>query len=195
MITFPSRAFLMTGFVGVSIALSACGQEATKDTKTAEATPKVEEAAPVEKRELASYVGEYPSNNTKPEAGADNKTATNEAPTNGSFMKDPAVQAALFKITLPGSVRATIEAPSTEVPIFKAGNMVVAHGCEPKNCGAKNWTVAVSEDGSKAMACSFEAKDGEKGGVAYWYGGSEPVGKRAEGCPQDAGQYSASQAA
>ena len=196
--TFSARAFLIASVAGASLALGACSQEATTETKVADATPKTEAELPetAAPRDIASHVGEYPSDSAKTaetDSAAKADAATTE--TKVAFMQNPAVQSALFKIMLPQSVRAAISAPSTEVPVFKSGNMVVAHGCEPGNCATKNWTVAVSEDGNTAMACTFEAKAGETGGVANWYDGKKPVAKRAAGCPQDAAQYGAAQAA
>lgn len=196
--TFSSRAFLIATCAGASLALAACSQEATTETKVAETAPKAEAELPetAAPRDIASHVGEYPSDSAKKAGEADaGKADAAAADAKVAFMQNPAVQSALFKIMLPPSARAAIAAPSTEVPVFKSGNMVVAHGCEPNNCSAKNWTVAVSEDGSKAMACTYEAKPGESAGVANWYDGQKPVAKRAEGCPQDASQYSASQKA
>ncbi len=197
--TFSARAFLIASVAGASLALSACSQEATTETKVADAAPAAatdlpETAAP---RDIASHVGEYPSDSAKSAGKSETAKAGDAAvaEAQAAFMQNPAVQSALFKIMLPPSARAAIAAPSTEVPVFKAGNMVVAHGCEPNNCATKNWTVAVAADGSKAMACTFEAKPGETGGVANWYDGQKPVAKRAEGCPQDAQQYQAAQAA
>lgn len=201
--TFSSRAVLIATVASATLALAACGQEATTETKV-ETTAKVEEELPkkAEPREIASHVGEYPSDSSMKApvegvAKAEAETAkadADAADVKVAFMDNPAVQSALFKTMLPPSARAFITAPSTESPVFKAGNMVIAHGCEPHNCMAKNWTVAVSEDGNKALACTFEAKQGEETGVAIWYDGVKPVSKRAEGCPQDAGQYNKAQA-
>lgn len=200
--TFSSRAILIASVTGAALALSACGQDATTETKVVDTAVKAEAELPKapEPRDIASHVGEYPSDSamkapTEGKAPVEEaaKTDAASADVKVAFMQNPAVQSALFKIMLPPSARAFITAPATESPVFKAGNMVVAHGCQPHNCMAKNWTVAVSADGGKALACTFEAKEGETNGVAIWYDGVKPVSKRAEGCPQDAAQYSAAQ--
>lgn len=196
--TFSARAFLIASVAGASLALAACSQEATTETKVAETAPKAEAELPetAAPRDIASHIGEYPSDSAKKaDAGEAAKADVAATEAKVAFMQNPAVQGALLKIMLPPTARATIGAPSTEVPVFKAGDMVVAHGCQPNNCSSKNWTVAVSEDGSKAIACTFEAKPGESAGVASWYDGHKPVAKRADGCPQDAGQYGAAQKA
>ncbi len=195
MTSFTRRLLLSSVIVG-GLALSACSQSApqpeVKEVAKKEAPAPKAEPAP---RDIASHVGEYPSSVTKPEdaAKADAKIDP-AAPEKLTFLDNPKVTGAVFKLALPASARGVIEAPSTEVPVFKVGNMVVAHGCTPHNCATQNWTIAVSSDGGKALVCTFEAKAGETSGSAVWYDGVKPIAKRAEGCPQDAAEYSAAQA-
>lgn len=187
--TFVSRVLLLSPVLAGGFALAACSQPAPQPE--VKETAKTEAPAPapvVEEREIASHAGEYPSSVTKPDATG---KAAPDAAGKVSFLDNPKVRSAVFKLALPASVRGFIEAPSTEVPVFKAGNMIVAHGCEPDNCGAHNWTIAVASDGSKARVCTFESKPGDATGVASWYDGVKPVAKRAEGCPQDAAEYNA----
>lgn len=197
--TLMLRARLIAPFAVAGLALGACSQEApTPEAPKADVAAKAasEAEAPAPQRDIASYVGEYPSSGTKgADAPKDKDAQAAGKAAADSFMGNSKVVAAMFKLALPAAARGAVTSPSTEVPVFKSGNMIVAHGCTPHNCGAKNWTLAVSEDGGKALVCTFEAKEGQTSGTAIWYDGKDPVAKRAEGCPQDASQYSAAQAA
>lgn len=196
--TLMLRARLLAPVAIASLALGACGQEAPapEAPKKDVVAKDVEVEAPTPQRDIASHVGEYPSTGVKGADAPKDKEAVAAGKAAGdSFMGNSKVIAAMFKLALPAAARGAVTAPSTEVPVFKSGNMIVAHGCTPDNCAAKNWTLAVSEDGGKAILCTFEAKQGQSGGTAIWYDGKDPVAKRAEGCPQDASQYSAAKAA
>lgn len=192
---FRRAPFLCAIGASLSLSLAACapdvpttGEPAKTETPSAKVdTPAKTETAPV--RDIASHVGEYPSSGTK---GAEPTTGP-ATPAATSFLANPKVTEAMFKLALPPSARGFLTAAATEVPVFKAGSMIVAHGCEPHNCGARNWSVAVSEDGAKAMVCTFEAKEGGTGS-AVWYDGKAPVSKRAEGCPQSGAEYTAAMA-
>ena len=188
------RARFLAPLAVAGLALGACAQEApAPEAPKKDVAVKAPEAeAPAPQRDIASHVGEYPSTGVKgADAPKDKDALAAGKAASDSFMGNSKVVAAMFKLALPATARGAVTAPSTEVPVFKAGNMIVAHGCTPHNCGAKNWTLAVSEDGGKAIVCTFEAKEGQTSGTAIWYNGKDPVAKRAEGCPQDASQYSA----
>ncbi|MDE0879704.1 MAG: hypothetical protein OSB00_13745 [Sphingomonas bacterium] len=67
------------------------------------------------------------------------------------------------------------------VPIFRYDGKIAAHGCEPHNCDAHNWTFLMAADGSGATACFHDAA--AMGNTSRWYSNDAPV-SRAGACPQ-----------
>lgn len=72
---------------------------------------------------------------------------------------------------------------AVQVPIFRLGSRVAAHGCEPHNCAGHNWTVLIAADGNvdAAAVCHHDAET--MGDASRWTTrrGSE---RRPGGCPQ-----------
>lgn len=91
-----------------------------------------------------------------------------------SFIARPAVKTAV-RAAAPSTIYAIVLDPnSTSAPIEGSGNYLLSWACEPHNCGAHQWTLAIKSDGSKVAVCYYneDLSDG-----ARWFVGQMLVGK------------------
>jgi len=115
---------------------------------------------------LSVYVGHYP------------RDAVNGV----SFFDRTQVANALIAAVGDPKLRQMITARAgVTVPIFRYDGKIAAHGCEPHNCAAHNWTFVMTPDGSKATACFHDAA--AMGDSSRWYSNDAPE-PRPGNCPQ-----------
>jgi hypothetical protein len=159
---------LLTGLAG-------CGGGApdANQVASAEFVPPVTAAPdPVEGQRnvtpLTAYIGRYP------------RDAVNGV----SFFDRTEVANALVETVPDADLRALmIGRDAVQVPIFRLGNRIAAHGCEAHNCDGRNWTVLVTGNGDmdEATVCHHDADT--MGDASQWATrrGRE---RRSGSCPQ-----------
>lgn len=117
---------------------------------------------------LTAYVGRYPR----------------DAVDGVSFFDRTEVANALIETVSDADLRATmIGREAVQVPIFRLGSRIAAHGCEEHDCDGRNWTVLVANDGNIAAAavCHHDAET--MGNASQWSTRSGRE-RRPGGCPQ-----------
>ncbi len=73
----------------------------------------------------------------------------------------------------------------TSGTISRNSGLTLVPGCEPDDCGARNWAVVLKGDGRTAAVCYFTINSGIHG--AFWFiGGREVHRSLAEPCPDEA---------
>lgn len=149
------------------LALAACRQQPDRPADPPSPSP-VASPAPTASAaprvDLSRYAGSYP---TEAVAGGT------------SFLRDPAVRAAVAAVVPDATLRARVlDADVTATPIATVDGRLLAFACEPHNCGPHNWAVAVSPDGQRAAVCYYD----EDRRIARWYpdGAAPPP---SSGCP------------
>ena len=114
---------------------------------------------------LTAYVGKYPN---EPVGGV-------------GFFDRTEVSNALISAVGDEKLRRMMTARgAVTVPIFRIGDRIAAHGCEPHNCGDHNWTFLLAPDATRAEACFHDAA--AMGDSSRWYANSAPVA-RPGNCP------------
>ena len=92
--------------------------------------------------DLAAYAGKYPSDKV---GGV-------------SFLKHPAVVAGVKQAVKDAAVRKWVLSPETvESPIFDSGGVLLAHACEPHNCGDHGWTILIHIETGSTDVCYHDA--------------------------------------
>lgn len=160
-----------------ALVLAGCGggtsEDADREAMAANFTPPVT-ARPTplpgqaHSQPLTAYVGHYP----------------NEAVSGVTFYNRTEVADALNRAVGDQAVRSRIVATdAVSTPIVLTGGRLLAHGCEPHNCGDHDWTLLVTPDGEKAEACHHDAET--MGNTSRWYRGGAPETRPGD-CPQGA---------
>ncbi|KQT31820.1 hypothetical protein ASG29_07890 [Sphingomonas sp. Leaf412] len=96
-----------------------------------------------------------------------------------SFLAEPRVAALVEGVVPDREVRARVlDRDVTATPIVLRDGRILSHGCEPHNCGAHNWTIAIRPDGAGGAVCYYD----QDRNVGRWYpeGAGAPV---VDGCP------------
>ena len=114
---------------------------------------------------ITAYIGKYPT----------------ETLNGVTFFDRTEVANALIAAVGDPKLRTMITAPNAvTVPIFAVGERIAAHGCEPHDCAARNWTFLIAPDGARAEACFHD--EAAMGNSSRWYDNDKPVAKPG-GCP------------
>lgn len=71
---------------------------------------------------------------------------------------------------------------AAQVPIFRLGDRVAAHGCEPRNCGNHHWTVLIAANGDLGRAEMCHHQSATMGDTSRWTTRTDVV-QRPGGCP------------
>lgn len=157
----------------ILLPLAACGGTPSGATNDQDAggfvPPRTREPTPLPGQEhsnpITAYVGKYPRQTV---GGV-------------TFFDRTEVANALISAVGNEKLRRMITAPNAvAVPIFAVGGRIAAHGCEPHNCAAHNWTFLVAPDGAKAEACFHD--EASMGNSSRWYANDKPVA-RPGNCP------------
>lgn len=159
-----------------ALALAGCGDGGTSEDADREAVaanftpPTTARPTPLPGQEhgqpLTAYVGHYPA----------------DAVSGVTFYNRTEVADALNRAVGDQAVRRQIVATNAvTTPIVLTGGRLLAHGCEPHNCGDNNWTFLVTPDGEKAEACHHNADI--MGNTSRWYRGAAPETRPGD-CPQ-----------
>ncbi|MGQ0589630.1 MAG: hypothetical protein ACT4N8_08885 [Sphingosinicella sp.] len=160
---------MLTGF------LAACGGEATQIAGNAaavsgneatanEAAPAPEGNAAQGSGPLSVYVG-HPTN----------------TPVDGVIFTDhPLVRRAVEAAVSDAAVRGRVLSEGTAAPIALRDGRLVAHACEPHNCGPHNWTILIDPAGTSAEICYAVDSIGER---ATWYAAGRVAEERPGACP------------
>lgn len=119
---------------------------------------------------LSEYVGKYSSGKVKDVA----------------FLQHPAVLAGVKKAIPSGRVRdRVLDHHATQAPIARSGGKLVAHACEPHNCGDHQWSILIDPASGATDVCYYNgatARDHK----ARWYLSSGKVELRdTAGCPSE----------
>lgn len=90
-----------------------------------------------------------------------------------SFLEHPAVRAAAEKAVSDAAVLKWVLSPEgPKTPIAAKGNLLLSWGCETHHCGQHNWSLLITQDGSEAELCYFDAD--EAPGTRWFSAGQEP---------------------
>jgi hypothetical protein len=116
---------------------------------------------------LAAYVGKYPFDRV-----------------NGvAFLAHPAVVAGVRKaVADPAVLRWVLDTETTQVPIAVNGGRMIAHACEPHNCGDHQWAIVLDLASGAIDVCYRDGatlNDGQSRG--YLAAGGSTL--RAGDCP------------
>ncbi|MDQ2892498.1 MAG: hypothetical protein M3R64_05345 [Pseudomonadota bacterium] len=157
------------------LTLTACDRhEATADNDGATAAafvpPRTQAPAPLPGQAhqvpLTAYVGKYPTDTV---GGV-------------TFFDRTEVANALIAAVGDAKLRRMITGrDGVTVPIFAYQGKIAAHGCEPHNCSAHNWTFVMSPDAGRAVACFHD--EAAMGETSRWVANDEPVTRPGD-CPQ-----------
>lgn len=102
---------------------------------------------------LSAYIGKYPYEKVQGVV----------------FLKNPALVAAVKKDALPkGVAKWVLSVDTTQVPIVEQDGKLVAHACEPHNCGDHQWAILIDKASGSADVCYHNPSEtGE--GKSRWY--------------------------
>lgn len=156
--------------------LAACGSQSGKPADNAAAAfvpPPTQAPTPLpgqaHTNPLTAYVGKY-STDAVDGVGFYDRTEVANALTDA--VGDAAVR------------RRFTSRDAVTVPIFATRDgRVAAHGCQPHDCAATNWTFVVASDGSRAEACYHDAET--MAGTSRWYAANAAPKSRPGDCPQE----------
>lgn len=154
--------------------LAACGGEATQTAGNAAAAGNeaaANAAAPAPEGNeaqaggpLSVYVG-HPTN----------------TPVEGVIFTDhPLVRRAVEAAVSDAAVRGRVLSEGTAAAIALRDGRLVAHACEPHNCGPHNWTILIDPAGTSAEVCYAVDSIGER---ATWYAAGRAGEERPGPCP------------
>lgn len=117
---------------------------------------------------LTAYVGHYPR----------------DAVDGVSFFDRTDVANSLIDAVADAKLRSLVTGrEAVQVPIFRRGKYVAAHGCEPHNCDGNNWTVLIAADGDRDLAAICHHDAVTMGDASHWT--TRGGGRRRSGaCPQ-----------
>lgn len=155
--------------------LSACHQRDEKDARANAAAaaftpPPMQRPTPIAGQAnvvpLTGYIGHYP------------RDAVNGV---SFFDRSEVANALVAAVGDPKLRRMVVGRDGVTVPIFAHDGRIAAHGCEPHNCAAHNWTFLVTPNGASATLCLHDAA--VMGDRSRWYDNDAPV-LRAGNCPQ-----------
>lgn len=79
-----------------------------------------------------------------------------------------------------GLRRRIISSDGPEVPVFRRGDRIAAHGCAARDCAGDNWTVLVAGPNGISEVCHHDARS--MGRASRWYT-SGPAVLRPGACP------------
>ncbi|RZM19451.1 MAG: hypothetical protein EOP67_57535 [Sphingomonas sp.] len=142
------------------VALAGCGGDRTdQPTATADnfVPPVTRAPTPVAGQAhttpLTAYVGHYPR----------------DAVDGVSFFDRTEVANTLVELEPDDKMRRLVVGrDATTVPIFAMGQRIAAHGCEPHNCGGRNWTVVIAADGNRDRAAICLHDDATAPDTSRW---------------------------
>ena len=114
---------------------------------------------------LSAYVGKYPSDKIR---GID-------------FRHHPTVRKAVMDaLLMNATVRRTVMEPGVEGPSERQGSLIVAHVCEPHNCGDHHWMIAVAAPRGPAAVC-YHDQD-LMSDESRWFIAARPTVRTTGGC-------------
>ncbi|MBN8995976.1 MAG: hypothetical protein J0H94_12185 [Rhizobiales bacterium] len=119
---------------------------------------------------LSAYVGKYPYDKVQGVV----------------FLKNPALIAAVKKAAPPKSVaKWVLSVDTTQVPIAEKDGKIIAHACEPHNCGDHQWAIVIDASSGSADVCYHNPPDtGEAKSRWYLSTGKNELRDGAE-CPSE----------
>lgn len=152
-------------WLGPLALLAACGGDASEAAQTSDTAQAAAPAAAPAGGSLSAYVGKWPFDQV-----------------NGyTWNQNPTVRAAVARTVTDQAARdaiLTVDGPSSAI-VMKGGK-VTAWGCQQHDCGAHQWLVQITPDGSAADICYFKA--GRNGGKARIFSSDGRVRKGGANC-------------
>jgi hypothetical protein len=97
-----------------------------------------------------------------------------------TFVSHPFVRAAMTRAVWSKTIRDQVLSAGVAGPISQSATLMVAHSCEPHNCGDHNWTIVIVKPRGPAAVCYHDQELTDSSG--RWFVDGQARYVSADGC-------------